>query len=201
MVQNLAERGGQILIKTCQRCFLEEQLAVVSRSSVFVSSHHRAMRSAHSLKTALPAKQVDWYVVERVSWSERFACPIISWFLLQSRAPISAKLVANMLSVAGADHIITMDLHASQIQVGTTFRWLHLSASCDDNPDLCVASIWPGLLRHRCGQSLRRAGRSSVDQRKHPGVEELHHRVTRRRRSQAVSQWLGSPHRPIRVEL
>ena len=35
----------------------------------------------------------------------------------KSRAPISAKLVANMLSVAGADHIITMDLHASQIQV------------------------------------------------------------------------------------
>jgi len=33
-----------------------------------------------------------------------------------SRAPISAKLVANMLSAAGADHIITMDLHASQIQ-------------------------------------------------------------------------------------
>ncbi|XP_073976992.1 phosphoribosyl pyrophosphate synthetase isoform X4 [Rhodnius prolixus] len=35
---------------------------------------------------------------------------------VNSRAPISAKLVANMLSVAGADHIITMDLHASQIQ-------------------------------------------------------------------------------------
>lgn len=34
----------------------------------------------------------------------------------KSRAPISAKLVANMLTVAGADHIITMDLHASQIQ-------------------------------------------------------------------------------------
>ena len=42
-------------------------------------------------------------------------------FTLQSRAPISAKLVANMLSVAGADHIITMDLHASQIQVSTMF--------------------------------------------------------------------------------
>ena len=35
----------------------------------------------------------------------------------KSRAPISAKLVANMLTKAGADHIITMDLHASQIQV------------------------------------------------------------------------------------
>ncbi|MEE6509828.1 hypothetical protein FKM82_028076 [Ascaphus truei] len=34
----------------------------------------------------------------------------------KSRAPISAKLFANMLSVAEADHIITMDLHASQIQ-------------------------------------------------------------------------------------
>ena len=37
----------------------------------------------------------------------------------KSRAPISAKLVANMLSTAGADHIITMDLHASQIQVNS----------------------------------------------------------------------------------
>ncbi|KAL7273190.1 ribose phosphate diphosphokinase subunit prs4 [Rhizina undulata] len=34
----------------------------------------------------------------------------------KSRAPISAKLVANMLQRAGCDHVITMDLHASQIQ-------------------------------------------------------------------------------------
>jgi len=34
----------------------------------------------------------------------------------KSRAPITAKLVANMLSIAGADHIMTMDLHAQQIQ-------------------------------------------------------------------------------------
>jgi phosphoribosylpyrophosphate synthetase len=34
----------------------------------------------------------------------------------QSRAPITAKLVANMLVVAGCDHVITIDLHASQIQ-------------------------------------------------------------------------------------
>ncbi|TRM55510.1 phosphoribosyltransferase-like protein [Schizophyllum amplum] len=33
-----------------------------------------------------------------------------------SRAPITAKLVANMITTAGADHVITMDLHASQIQ-------------------------------------------------------------------------------------
>ncbi len=32
------------------------------------------------------------------------------------RVPISAKLVADMITVAGADRIITMDLHAGQIQ-------------------------------------------------------------------------------------
>ncbi|TNY18981.1 phosphoribosyltransferase-like protein [Rhodotorula diobovata] len=34
----------------------------------------------------------------------------------KSRSPITAKLVANMLQIAGCDHVITMDLHASQIQ-------------------------------------------------------------------------------------
>uniref|UniRef100_A0A1D1XLR5 Ribose-phosphate pyrophosphokinase 1 n=1 Tax=Anthurium amnicola TaxID=1678845 RepID=A0A1D1XLR5_9ARAE len=32
------------------------------------------------------------------------------------RGAITAKMVANLLSVAGVDHIITMDLHASQMQ-------------------------------------------------------------------------------------
>ncbi|XP_037049064.1 ribose-phosphate pyrophosphokinase 1 isoform X2 [Bradysia coprophila] len=50
------------------------------------------------------AKQANNNVLKYNEWKFR------------SRAPISAKLVANMLSVAGADHIITMDLHASQIQ-------------------------------------------------------------------------------------
>lgn len=34
----------------------------------------------------------------------------------QPRVPITAKLVANLLSTAGADRILTMDLHAGQIQ-------------------------------------------------------------------------------------
>jgi len=34
----------------------------------------------------------------------------------KSRAPISAKLIANMIQKSGCDHVITMDLHASQIQ-------------------------------------------------------------------------------------
>src|ERR1043165_3115446 len=33
-----------------------------------------------------------------------------------SRSPISAKLVANLITVAGADRVLTLDLHAGQIQ-------------------------------------------------------------------------------------
>ena len=34
----------------------------------------------------------------------------------RSREPITSKLVANMLEVAGVDRLLTVDLHASQIQ-------------------------------------------------------------------------------------
>ena len=32
------------------------------------------------------------------------------------RTPISAKLVANLITAAGADRVLTMELHAGQIQ-------------------------------------------------------------------------------------
>lgn len=34
----------------------------------------------------------------------------------QSREPITAKLVANMITNAGADRLLTLDMHAPQIQ-------------------------------------------------------------------------------------
>ncbi|MCK5160968.1 MAG: ribose-phosphate diphosphokinase, partial [Candidatus Aureabacteria bacterium] len=34
----------------------------------------------------------------------------------QPRVPITAKLVANLVTAAGADRVLTMDLHADQIQ-------------------------------------------------------------------------------------
>ena len=34
----------------------------------------------------------------------------------EGRTPISAKLMANLITTAGADRVVTMDLHASQIQ-------------------------------------------------------------------------------------
>ena len=64
----------------------------------------------------------------------------------KSRAPITAKLMANMLQTAGCNHVITMDLHASQIQgffnvpvdnlyaEPSTLRWIRENL----NPQECV---------------------------------------------------------------
>jgi len=87
------------------------------------------------------------------------------------RVPITAKLVANLITVAGADRVLTMDLHAAQIQgffdvpvdhlyaapvLDRYFKSLHLRPdeivvlSPDEGAlnDLCnTSSIWAGRWR------------------------------------------------------
>ncbi|MFB3738629.1 MAG: ribose-phosphate diphosphokinase [Candidatus Velamenicoccus archaeovorus] len=45
-----------------------------------------------------------------------------------AREPISAKLIADLLSVAGADRVISVDLHSGQIQGYFDFPFDHLTA-------------------------------------------------------------------------
>src|SRR5437867_10274904 len=47
----------------------------------------------------------------------------------QPRAPISAKLVANLITIAGADRVLTMDLHSAQIQGFFDIPFDHLYAA------------------------------------------------------------------------
>ena len=42
----------------------------------------------------------------------------------RARDPISAKLCADILTAAGADRVLTMDLHAAQIQGFLISRWI-----------------------------------------------------------------------------
>ena len=69
----------------------------------------------------------------------------------KSRDPISAKLVANLITAAGADRVLTMDLHAAQIQGffdipvdnlfgAPIFAKHYLDVFGKDNPDIMVVS-------------------------------------------------------------
>ncbi len=64
------------------------------------------------------------------------------------RVPIGAKLIANLLVAAGVDRVVTMDLHADQIQGFFDIPVDHMYASSIfvpylqslDLPNLCIAS-------------------------------------------------------------
>ena len=65
----------------------------------------------------------------------------------QPRVSITAKLLANLITVAGADRVITMDLHAAQIQGFFDIPFDHIFASPiftgifkDKIPDLAIAA-------------------------------------------------------------
>ena len=68
--------------------------------------------------------------------SARRVCAVLPYFGYarqdrkdQPRAPISAKLVANLITVAGADRVLTMDLHSAQIQGFFDIPFDHLYAA------------------------------------------------------------------------
>jgi len=68
----------------------------------------------------------------------------------EGRVPITAKLVANLITAAKADRVLAIDLHAAQIQGFFDIPLDHLSAtpvfldyfagSCDELGDLCLVS-------------------------------------------------------------
>lgn len=68
----------------------------------------------------------------------------------EGRTPITAKLVANMITTAGADRVLTMNLHADQIQGFFDIPVDHLTAA-------------PVLTQHFAGQQLENAVLVSPD--------------------------------------
>ncbi|MGA8371625.1 MAG: ribose-phosphate pyrophosphokinase, partial [Acidimicrobiales bacterium] len=80
------------------------------------------------------------------------------------REPITAKLVADMLSVAGADRVVSVDLHSGQIQGFFDVPFDHLTAApvlveylrAQDCEDLVVVAPDAGRVRvaDRFGQHL-----------------------------------------------
>jgi ribose-phosphate pyrophosphokinase len=100
------------------------------------------------------------------------------------RTPISAKLVANLISVAGADRVLTLDLHAGQIQgffdipVDNLYAAPFLTKDIldlSDNDELMIVSPdVGGVVRARIIAQRLNADLSIIDKRREKsGVSEV----------------------------
>lgn len=103
------------------------------------------------------------------------------------RAPISAKLVANLITVAGADRVLTLDLHAGQIQgffdipvdnlfAGTPVFVPYLQKNKTGKPVTVVSPDVGGVVRARALAKRLEAGLAIIDKRREKaGVSEVMH--------------------------
>ena len=100
------------------------------------------------------------------------------------RTPISAKLVANLITSAGADRVLTMDLHAGQIQGFFDIPTDNLFAApvfvkdikdrYSDVPTIVVSPDVGGVLRARAIARRINAGLAIIDKRREkPGASEV----------------------------
>lgn len=99
------------------------------------------------------------------------------------RTPISAKLVANIITTAGADRVLTVDLHAGQIQgffdipVDNLFAapvFTKAIASMNVNDTVMVSPDVGGVVRARSLAKRIDAGLAIVDKRREKaGVSEV----------------------------
>ena len=116
----------------------------------------------------------------------------------EGRVPITAKLVANIITRAGADRVLAMDLHAAQIQGFFDVPVDHLYAApvlneyflnLDIDPkDVVVVSPDEGSIKRALGHAKRLGGALAiVDKRRANAPTDQAGEHHRRRRSKAKS--------------
>ncbi len=99
----------------------------------------------------------------------------------EGRVPITAKLVANLITRAGADRVLTMDLHAAQIQGFFDVPVDHLYAApvlngyfqnmkLDAN-DLVVVSPDEGSIKRTIGHAKRLGGQVAIIDKRRSSAE------------------------------
>lgn len=104
-----------------------------------------------------------------------------------ARSPISAKLVANLITTAGADRVLTLDLHAGQIQgffdipvdnlfAGAPVFVPHIRATMAGRPLTIVSPDVGGVVRARAFAKRLDANLAIIDKRREKaGVSEVMH--------------------------
>ena len=99
----------------------------------------------------------------------------------EGRVPITAKLVANMLTRAGANRVLTMDLHAAQIQGFFDLPVDHLYAASVlnrhfknkgyDKEELVIVSPDEGSIKRAVGHAKRLGGNLAIIDKRRTGAE------------------------------
>ncbi len=99
----------------------------------------------------------------------------------EGRVPITAKLVANMISLAGADRVLAMDLHAAQIQGFFDAPVDHLYAAPVLNEhflrreippsELVIASPDEGSIKRALGHTKRLGGSVAIIDKRRTSAE------------------------------
>jgi ribose-phosphate pyrophosphokinase len=129
IAERLGVELGDITIKTFANgetyCRYEESIRgadvfIVQTGSVPVDTHLMELLIMINAAKLASAKRitavVPWFAYSR---QDKKSAP---------REPITAKMVADFLEVAGADRVLTMDLHAGQIQGFFTIPVDHMTA-------------------------------------------------------------------------
>ncbi|RMF71697.1 MAG: ribose-phosphate diphosphokinase, partial [Planctomycetota bacterium] len=104
----------------------------------------------------------------------------------EGRVPITAKLVANLLTVAGANRVLTLDLHAAQIQGFFDIPVDHLSAepvmtaffeTLDDGPLALVSPDIGNAKRARVYAERLGADLAIIDKRRVSGSQAISYNI------------------------
>ncbi|KAK6203531.1 ribose-phosphate pyrophosphokinase [Scheffersomyces amazonensis] len=123
LCQSVATKLGMPLARVGAFQYTNSETAVAVGESV-------RDEDVYIIQTCCDESKINQYLMEllitinacKIASARRVSVVIPNYFYARqdkkdkSRAPITAKLIANLLQTAGCDHVITMDLHASQIQ-------------------------------------------------------------------------------------
>lgn len=121
VAQDIANCLGTTIGQSEVKAFSDGEIAVTIKESVRGSDVFVVQSTSHPVNTNLMELLIMIDAFKRASAARITA--VIPYFgyarqdrKAKARDPISAKLVADLIETAGADRILTMDLHASQIQ-------------------------------------------------------------------------------------
>jgi len=121
LAQAIGEHLGVPLAKASVRRFADNEIFVeihenIRGSDVFVVQSTSAPANDHLMELLIIVDALRRSSARRIT-------AVLPYFgyarqdrRVGSRSPISAKLVANLITHAGADRVLTLDLHAGQIQ-------------------------------------------------------------------------------------